>query len=68
MPKLTRLRAVRESRALTQAELAERSGVAQPTLSRLENGDAAARASTHRKLAKALRVRLTDLYDVEVPA
>jgi transcriptional regulator with XRE-family HTH domain len=62
MPILTRLRFVREAAFMSQAELAERSGVAQPTISHLEQGRAA-RFGTARKLAKALGVTPTALSD-----
>jgi transcriptional regulator with XRE-family HTH domain len=62
MPKLMKLRAVREQRALSQAELAAATGVAQPTLSRLERGVDSARGRTVRKLAAALKVKPVDLY------
>lgn len=50
------LRAAREDKLLTQAELAERAGVHEVTISRLESGAAAARFSTIRKLAASLGV------------
>ena len=55
------LRHVRERAPLSQEELAERSGLNRVTIARLELG-ASARASTIRKLAKALGVKATDLY------
>ena len=51
-----RLKELRESYFLTQAELAEIIGVARVTITRLESGQKRARFSTIRKLAKALNV------------
>jgi DNA-binding XRE family transcriptional regulator len=65
MPRLTRLRALRLRAALTQADLAERAGVARTTIVRLEQGDPNVLPTTLRKLAKALRVKPTDLWEEE---
>jgi transcriptional regulator with XRE-family HTH domain len=56
LPNLPRLRAVRIERALSQAELAKRSGVSRVAITRLERGDVDARFATIRKLAEALGV------------
>ena len=56
MVAIPRLRAVRERAMLTQAELSERSGVTEATISRIESGHQDARISTARKLAEALSV------------
>ena len=56
-----RVRRLREEQALTQAELAERSGVSLSTVSRLEQTSWPVRAGTIRKLAKALGVSPTAL-------
>jgi transcriptional regulator with XRE-family HTH domain len=61
---LTRLRAVREDALMSQADLAKRSGVAQPTISHLEQGRDA-RFMTARKLAKALGVTPAELRGPE---
>jgi transcriptional regulator with XRE-family HTH domain len=53
---LPKLKEVRERQLLTQAELAQRSGVAETTINRLENARHEARFSTVRKLAAALGV------------
>lgn len=58
---MTRLREVRERVLVTQAELSQRSGVAEATISRLESGRQEARISTVRKIAKALGVPASDL-------
>jgi len=63
--RLPGLRNCRERALLTQAELAELSGVAEVTINRLENNRHTARISTVRKLAVALRVDATELTGPE---
>ncbi len=58
-----KLRAVRERLLVTQAELAERTGIAEATISRIENGMQRPRISTVRKLAGALGVAPEELID-----
>jgi transcriptional regulator with XRE-family HTH domain len=48
------LRRLREDRLLTQAELAERAGIAVSSLVRIENDQVDPRFSSIRKLARAL--------------
>ena len=55
------LREWRLRKVMTQEELAERSGVAEATISRLESGLQDARISTVRKLAAALQVEPQEL-------
>jgi transcriptional regulator with XRE-family HTH domain len=50
------LRQSRESKFISQKDLARRSGIAAVTISRLENGSHKPRFITIRKLAKALGV------------
>jgi transcriptional regulator with XRE-family HTH domain len=57
---IPRLREWRETRALTQVELAERAGVSSRSVAGYEAGTGA-RPPTVRKLAKALGVEVTDL-------
>jgi transcriptional regulator with XRE-family HTH domain len=64
---LSRLRAWRLRRALTQEELAARAGLSKPTVNRVERGTRLARPSTVRKLATALGVDPVDLME-PVPA
>ena len=61
MPPLPSLRRIRESRLLTQQELADRSGVHRVTIASLETTSGAARFSTVRKLAAALEVDPSEL-------
>lgn len=57
VPKLERLRRIRESRFMTQAELADKSGVSRQTINRLEHGEIDARFKTMRQLAETLGVQ-----------
>jgi len=52
-----RVKQLREQRAMTQEELAQRSGVSLSTVARLEQTSWPAAATTVKKLAKALGVR-----------
>ena len=53
---LPRLRRIRQGAVMSQEELAERSGVARDTISKLETGQRGAYPSTIRKLAAGLDV------------
>jgi transcriptional regulator with XRE-family HTH domain len=55
------LRRLREDRLLTQAELAERAGIALSSLVRVENDQVDPRFSTIRKLARALDIHPREL-------
>ena len=54
---LPRLRRIRQGAVMSQEELAERSGVARDTISKLETGRRGAYPSTIRKLAAGLEVQ-----------
>ena len=58
-----KLREVRERLFVTQAELCDRTGIAEATISRLENGMQRPRISTVRKIADALGVSPDELVD-----
>jgi transcriptional regulator with XRE-family HTH domain len=60
---LTKLRIVRERAALSQQQLADKSGVSRYTIGRLEAGERTARPSTTQKLANALGVEPHQLMD-----
>ena len=62
--KLTRLRAIRERKALTQDELADLAGVSRQTVVKIERG-LEPRPPTIRKLARALGVEPADLMEPE---
>jgi transcriptional regulator with XRE-family HTH domain len=55
------LREWRDTMALTQKELAERTALQEVTISRIELGKARAQAGTRRKLAEALGINTADL-------
>lgn len=61
MPALPKLRQLRERAALTQQDLANKSGVTRSTIMRLENGADTPYPTTIRKLAAALEVSPQDL-------
>jgi transcriptional regulator with XRE-family HTH domain len=61
VPPRPSLRRVRESRLLTQQELADRAGVHRVTIASLETTSGSARFSTVRKLATALEVDPAEL-------
>jgi transcriptional regulator with XRE-family HTH domain len=56
-----RLRRLRAERYVSQAELAEQSGVGAATIARIELGMVKPRAGTVRKLAQALEVKPAEL-------
>jgi transcriptional regulator with XRE-family HTH domain len=55
------LRRLRQDRLLTQAELAERAGIALSSLVRIENDQVDPRFTSIRKLAQALEVHPREL-------
>ena len=57
-----RIREVRESLGVSQEELAEKSGVSRATLWRLEMLGKDAKVNTLNKIARALGVKVTDLF------
>jgi transcriptional regulator with XRE-family HTH domain len=65
MVRLQRLRYLRERKALSQRELAERSGVNRVTIVRLETGAQEPHPRTTRRLAEALGVEPADLMGPE---
>jgi transcriptional regulator with XRE-family HTH domain len=61
--KAPKLKELRERAFLTQADLAEKSGVAEATINRLELAKREARISTIRRLAQALGVQPKELIE-----
>ena len=57
------IRAWREYFNLTQQELAQRAGISQPALARLEKADAKPRAATLKKLATEMDISVAQLSD-----
>ena len=63
--RLSRLKEWREKRLLTQADLAQRSGIAETTINRIERGHHEPRFSTIKRLAGALDVDASELMASE---
>ena len=58
-----KIKELREKRRLSQAELAELSGVSRPTIIRLENNDdVVVNSKTLEKIASALNVSIRTLF------
>ena len=57
------VRAWREHFHLTQVELAEKAGIAQPALARMEKPDATPRRASLEKLAKAMGITVEQLIE-----
>ena len=57
------IRAWREYFGITQKELAQRAGMTQPALARLEKADSKPRISTLKKIAAAMDITLEQLTD-----
>jgi transcriptional regulator with XRE-family HTH domain len=58
-----KIRRLRDARALTQGELAEKVGITVAALSRIERNSAEPRPKTRRKLAEALGVDPAELVE-----
>lgn len=58
----SRIRQIRKEKKLTLVEIAERTGVAQATLSRIETGGMIGTVESHEKIAEALGIGLAELY------
>ncbi len=58
---------IRNQRSLTQRQLSERSGIASSYLSRIENRRLEARPKTLRRIAEALGVPLSELFQETPP-
>ena len=58
-----RIRSIRKSRRMTLVELAEKTGIDQATLSRIENSRMIGTLSSHMKIAEVLTVPLPQLYE-----
>jgi transcriptional regulator with XRE-family HTH domain len=62
-----RLRCLREHKNLTQEEVAQRAGLVQRYISRVENGHAVPKLETLEKWARAMQVPLYVLFYEEKP-
>lgn len=58
-----RIAAVRRSKGLTQIDLADRLGINQGSVSRLERSSGGVRLDTLKRVADALECEVADLYD-----
>ena len=58
-----RIRDIRKQKKITLIELANLTGVAQATLSRMETGQMLGTVESHQKIAEALGVSLSNLYE-----
>jgi DNA-binding XRE family transcriptional regulator len=63
VPKLVRLRGLRERAAMTQIDLAVAARVGRSTIIRLEKGEPNPLPSTLRKVARALKVKPAALWE-----
>lgn len=57
-----RVRELRESKRMTQDELASGAGVQRPDVSKIENGRSEPNLRTIRKIARKLEVSLSELF------
>jgi transcriptional regulator with XRE-family HTH domain len=62
------IKLLRKRRNLTLAEVAKRTGIDVASLSRIENGKMTGTIQSHVSIAKALDVRLPDLYEKAIEA
>ncbi len=58
-----RIRNIRKEKEITLIELSKLTGVAQATLSRIETGDMIGTVDCHQKVANALGMSLSELYE-----
>jgi transcriptional regulator with XRE-family HTH domain len=65
---VAKLRAWREARLLTLGQVSDLSGISVPMLSRVERGERQLSPMAKARLARALRVRISDLFDPEEAA
>ena len=63
METISKLAQVRKAKGLSQDRLAELSGVSRITISRIESGNESPRVQTLQTLARALKVKLTDILE-----
>ena len=58
-----KLREIRKEKKVTLVELAQKTGVAQASLSRIETGVMTGTVDSHRKISEALGVSIAELYE-----
>lgn len=57
-----KIKLLRKERSFTLAEVSQRTGIAQSTLSRIEKGLRTGNVKTHLKICAALGIRISELY------
>ncbi|HTL48537.1 MAG TPA: XRE family transcriptional regulator [Verrucomicrobiae bacterium] len=57
-----KIRQIRKTKSITLVEMAEKTGVAQATLSRIETGTMTGTLESHEKIAEVLGIGLAELY------
>ena len=62
---MNRIKPIRESKQMTQTELASKAMISQPYLHDLENNRRGAKPETYERIAAALEVPVTDLIEQE---
>ena len=62
---MNRIKPVRESKKMTQTELASKAMISQPYLHDLENNRRGAKPETYERIAAALEVPVSDLIEQE---
>ena len=63
METISKLAQARKAKGLSQDRLAELSGVSRVTISRIESGKESPRVQTVFRLARVLKVRVTDILE-----
>lgn len=64
---MNQLRRIRIKLGITQAELSKRTKIIYSTVSRIDTGVLKPSAQHKRKIAKALRCKIQDIFPAEVP-
>ena len=59
---MNRLKELREKALLTQADLSDKTGLRAATICKIETGKANPHFATRRRIARALRVKVDDIW------
>jgi transcriptional regulator with XRE-family HTH domain len=65
---ILKLRSIRTARGMSLSDLAARTGIPAPTLSRIERGIYPTYPGWRKRIARALRMPETDLFEPEADA
>lgn len=60
-----KIRQLRESRGLSNRQLAKKAGLSQPVMNRIENGNRKADIESIEKICDALEITLIDFFNVD---